>query len=327
MKKIVIHIGPHKTGSTYIQKMFYENRAALKETSVCYPEKGIGPQWGHCKLVEAIMQRDKSFLEVFFEKINDYSNTIISSENFWRLSADDLVFFKDYLLNFYIEVVFFKRDFMGLLLSSWQESVKHGGTVDWSQSLLRHVLRPFESQILNCGKTLEIWQEILHPERINIRNYDYILERNGNIFDEFLSSCSLDTNIQNQATDLVNKSLDFSSVELIRNLNRALKQKNILVHHNVREMYLKGRSASLDIEYIENFISNTRTKMSAESWGCETFEINFFKKFPEADREKSPLAGHKLYEMPNNDFMFDEACHYKFGELVDKFEKDLASLD
>jgi hypothetical protein len=327
--KIIIHIGPHKPGSTYIQKNFYESREVFKKTNTCYPEEGIGPQWGHHKLVEAIIKRDENFINIFFESINDYSKIIISSENFWNLSSDDLAFFNNFLHDFSIEILFFKRNFMGLLLSSWQENVKHGDVKSWSESLLHHVLRPFESPILHCTKTLKDWDNIINPERINILNYDHIVENNGDIFQETLTICGLHACAQDKkSVELVNKSLDFSSVELIRNLNIALKKRNISVNHNVRELYLKVKNSSRNIKYIENFINNNSVNTNFhKSWGCETFERLFLEFFPEVDKIVVSPTKEVLHRMPDSNFMLDEVCYNKFVKLVDEFERQLSSAN
>jgi len=39
MKKLIIHAGPHKTGSSYMQHMFVENMAALEKAGLVYPEE------------------------------------------------------------------------------------------------------------------------------------------------------------------------------------------------------------------------------------------------------------------------------------------------
>ena len=153
MKKIFLHIGPHKTGSTYLQKMFYENRYLLYKNNFCYPEKFISIQWGHNELPKYIKNKKEDILKNFILKIKKSNkNIILSSENFDKLTKEDLNFFKSLLEDYFdVKIVFFKRRLDELLISSWQEKVKHGYTKSWQRFLLDNILFVLFSSLLFLG--------------------------------------------------------------------------------------------------------------------------------------------------------------------------------
>ena len=45
MAQLVLHVGAHKTGTTYLQNLFHQNRAALADAGIYYPD--IGPNTAH----------------------------------------------------------------------------------------------------------------------------------------------------------------------------------------------------------------------------------------------------------------------------------------
>lgn len=72
MRTLILPIGPHKTGTTYLQQQLCERRAELLESGVLYPEAFIHP-FGHHLLFRAFnslrvdepIQRDLEGLAAF----------------------------------------------------------------------------------------------------------------------------------------------------------------------------------------------------------------------------------------------------------------------
>ena len=60
MPTLYIHTGLHKTGTTSLQKAFFDNRAALARQNVLYPDAGLSQKpfnWGHHELAYAMRRR------------------------------------------------------------------------------------------------------------------------------------------------------------------------------------------------------------------------------------------------------------------------------
>ena len=58
MTRFIIHIGPHKTGSTYLQNHLTQNRAALIGRGIYYPREWTTPEigWCHAELAQLLQQ-------------------------------------------------------------------------------------------------------------------------------------------------------------------------------------------------------------------------------------------------------------------------------
>lgn len=95
MSRLVLHIGTHKTATTSIQRFFHQNRAALAERGVWYPDYsliGRKPHYAHLGMVNGLSGRHDNFTRdearAFFaavrERVADHDLTVISGEPFYR---------------------------------------------------------------------------------------------------------------------------------------------------------------------------------------------------------------------------------------------------
>lgn len=275
MKKLYIHIGPHKTGSTYIQKALHDNASLLNECNLLYPLELIGPQWGHHKLVESIRNRDEETVLDFFSSID--KDCLISSENFENLNKEDIEFFVLNTQNkFELEVIFVKRSFSDLIISNWQESVKHGSDEPWSSFVLSHILQPFSSVILNQLETVNLWKG--YAKYLHILNYDHIKDEGEDLVDKLIELTHIEISESLATKNRINASLNYVDVEIIRILNSLyIKENGISPGTKIRDFYLKNKSLGLKgIDASVGIINNHLIDFSpADSWGISFFEKRF----------------------------------------------------
>lgn len=101
MTKVIIHVGSHKTGTTLLQSVLADNRAALKERGVYYPEtyRFIGKKRSTAISTNAHFEVPKSlgiygaqdreelagFRQHLLEIRQEYSKIILSAETFYRM--------------------------------------------------------------------------------------------------------------------------------------------------------------------------------------------------------------------------------------------------
>ena len=128
MPKYVVHVGPSKTGTTYLQSSLYHTRNALQQHGIAYP-----PNWWkkkavyhHEALVNKIAAGGDAVLEQSFADLNasDLKMVVLSSEGFPTLSRADLERFRDLLGGNAVEIVYYCRRWSDRLPSAWQQVVK-----------------------------------------------------------------------------------------------------------------------------------------------------------------------------------------------------------
>jgi hypothetical protein len=219
MAKLFLHIGPHKTGSTYIQKYCLENRDQLLNLGVNYPNEGRMEQvtpYGHHEIVEKVKTLEQNKLDEYFSQFFGSAITLISSENFDRLSLEEIKKLGQSLSRLDVRIIFYRRNCLDLLPSWWQEQVKHGETCLLENFILPHILRPFASHIVNPGVVLDLYASVFGKDNITIVDYDASLQRDGvlrPIFD------LLGIEWPAAKHEVINRSLKPELVEIIRTLN------------------------------------------------------------------------------------------------------------
>lgn len=316
MKKLFIHIGPHKTGSTYIQKSLYDNRKILRDNGLYYPEGLIGPQWGHHKLAQATAKKDKEVVQSFISDLGE--NSLISSENFENLKKDEVRWFIDHLEGFSIEVLYFKRDYQSLLVSSWQESVKHGGAETWERFYLRHLTRPYISPVLNGVSVLDRWSSN-DSIRIHVINYNKVVNSGGDVCASLLEKIPLSFGGIKLGDKSVNRSFDYSDIELVRALNLRARNEGCLRGHNVRDSYLNLKGISESIRFLLHSIRGRMILFDlAGSWAVHAMERHFFSNYPfEGEEELREVNSEKL--LPSSDVWLD----VEMVSLLEKVFQDI----
>lgn len=306
MKKLFIHIGPHKTGSTYIQKNLLENRNEFSENGITYPEQLIGPQWGHHKLVESIRAKEaRDIIELF---ATAEGHVFLSSENFEDLAEGEIEFFSSLIADYSVEIIFFKRSYSKLLVSAWQESVKQGESKNWSEFFLTHALKPFRSQILNSSAVIEKWEAI--ADKVHVFDYEAMLHQGVDIVTAMCEKVlGVDISVIPAA---VNKSMHLADIELIRILNNRYQTKTGKhPRTSIRDAYLKLK-AEKDDSIVSAFSlveKSSNVHSLDDSWIISFFEKRFAYKAKMYFQQD--ITDVSFYSLPDNNICLR-------NELVEK---------
>ena len=128
MKKLYLHIGTHKTGSTAIQYVLNRNKEFLAEQGWLYPIAGrTGKQIAHQNLAWALRRGTEFDFSALKHEIeaSKCMNVIISSEEFEY--CEDVEKVKEAFSFCEVEIVLFLRRQDDLLLSAYNQNIKAAG--------------------------------------------------------------------------------------------------------------------------------------------------------------------------------------------------------
>lgn len=179
---VLIHIGPHKTGTTALQAKLASAREELRERGVVYP----GPRGAHHAEARAFLNRPEGFtgdgppLKVKAWKRlvaiagRGEGTVVLSSEFFAWSTAEDRARLVEQIDPGRIHLLFVARNPGAVALSTWQQSVSSGNTITVEDWLLERFRRDqpgvggtdfwswADAAALAAG-----WSEVLDPARIH----------------------------------------------------------------------------------------------------------------------------------------------------------------
>lgn len=242
MNTIFLHVGPHKTGTTALQKFMLDNQANLFKQNLVYPKRYV-QIFGHHKFRDNIVNREITKDDVAFFKETD-NNFLLSSEDYISLSKEDFEYFKQCFEGFEIKVIYTWRRASLKLFSIWQEVIKHGGTIDFFQYYHEHLARPGTSQMLSPDLKVGMFSQVFGINNVSVLDYESSVGRDT-LINDFLSLLDIKWDdsfaISEQSAESTNKSMTLADVEIVRALNILAKQAGILDGGNIRLAYLKHK--------------------------------------------------------------------------------------
>lgn len=329
VKKLYLHIGPHKTGSTYLQKALYANADEIKKKGFIYPLRSTSLNIAHHDLAESYKAKNFYHVDAELQEIlsSKKYNIILSSENFDRLDLESVKKMKDDLKDYSVSIVFFSREPASLLVSSWQESVKHGSMLSWREYAFDHLLRPFQSNVLNKNRVLDVYSEVFGVESINIFDYSFYEKENIDIFEEFLRFCAAWPIDRKDKNKRINSSMKYSHIELIRVLNAKFSFVHGAVHHFVRTAfldYLKENPSCKNIEKLENIIEKDFELVSLDdSFSLNSTEKVFSDKYSNQKVVKSQIGvvESSCYKLPKSSWFFSSGAEVYIQLLFESLEE------
>jgi hypothetical protein len=138
-KKLIVHLGPYKTGTSTIQKTLYNNRRVLLRYGVLYPAIPIRGEAHH-----NIPWEDYSEIERIFGNWEKYANLacasriLISSEHFSAIPKDRL---EKIFANKIVEFFIYKRDRRDVIISHYKDRVKKDGNIIFEEYAKNYIKR------------------------------------------------------------------------------------------------------------------------------------------------------------------------------------------
>ena len=243
MKKLFLHIGTEKTGTTTIQSNLFSNRKALEDQGFFYPLSSTQKKTGnHRLLVTAAMNysntddfhqsnqlntdyKIKTWKENFLLEFNDeidrfmkgeLPNCIISSEHFHSrlLSLEEIKRLYNILQPYFsnIDIIVYLRRQDQMAASSYSTLIKSGGTRSYMIEQKKIPYYDYRSMI-------DRWSTVFGENAIKIKLFDRKKLQGGDIIQDFCGSIGLDSERLTLSKVKQNPSLSKEALEFLRQFN------------------------------------------------------------------------------------------------------------
>jgi len=267
MKKIYLHIGYNKTGTSTLQNTFFRQKAVLAKHGLLYPTKcrgkrrspahhalsesilyGLGESLPH--LATTSMYKEfsvKYFWDLLIEEIeqSDCTNVFISSESFINLRGreEQIEQIRTFLEGYDVKILIYLRRQPEFLEAAYNQSIKHGREKRTINELMETVW-PF----INYFDELEGWSSVFGHQNIIVRIYNTSLIEGGIVKDvlHLLGLTELENQFQKNGAisrrdKMANPRLPNNMVEFKRRINAKLNLPRSYDEHINRILQWAGR--------------------------------------------------------------------------------------
>ncbi len=190
MPKFIIHIGPAKTGSTYLQSTLFVLRPHMLKDGINYAANWWirrPSEIRHAQLLERLQNPPDRYTEEAFQQLrtSDAHTVILSCEGFAGLPRENLEYWRSLLGDSPVEIVFYCRRWSESIPSGWQQDVKGGRFETFPELWQRTLQDPFVRPSVNYTPILQNFCAVFGRESLRLVSYSNLRDRNVDIVTHF----------------------------------------------------------------------------------------------------------------------------------------------
>lgn len=204
MKKILLHIGTEKTGTTSLQTFFSLNKKSLSAADIWYPDSeklDYCHRHGHFPLAAATLHECPDFvtpkkhfkpIPIFKGLLADFearkeSTLLLSAEHFSsRCSKRQKLFYLRALLKSYpVQIIVYVRPQHELLLSAYSTFLKSGGKKTLEEVSRDRWLKTY-ANYFNYYNMLSGWWKVFGDENVTVRIFQKEQMPEGDLYRDFM---------------------------------------------------------------------------------------------------------------------------------------------
>jgi len=231
LKRLFLHIGFNKTGSTSLQQDLATNTEALARQGILYPHKPQAPymqRWQHVPLAAAVpgrhvpwlSQKKRKTLGRAYKRLfanlraTPHETLVLSSESFGGvdLGPKQIRWIRNRFAKYDTTVVAYIRRQDAYFLSTYQQNIKAGDTKPFGFDTYASI------KGLHFAQRLAPWRRVFGADKIIVRPFDPHLWPEGELYYDFLQVIDADRADMTPGTP-ANEGLDYRAVDLLRRLN------------------------------------------------------------------------------------------------------------
>jgi hypothetical protein len=225
-QRVFLHLGPPKTGTTYLQSLLDANERSFRDQGILI----AGTQAEHHEAANELLattsargvQVPEGALARLRRKVTAHRGDVVfSCERYSMLKTTHARTLRDAFADREMHAVFTVRDPVAVLPSRWQEKIKNGGTVGWAEFCARVAgERRFLRSMVRARGPLNTWSEVLPAERIHIVTVPAPGASRTLLLERFCEVLGVDLDaLATLEASRANRSMDLVGTELLRRLN------------------------------------------------------------------------------------------------------------
>ena len=232
-RRTYLHVGPPKTGTTFLQAAWFQHRQELADQGVLYHGDRQVDQFraaalalGKTSITERLTPAQQQAWRSLTSAVGEWQgDAIVSDEHYALASAPKAQAILEELggLTDELHVVVTARDLARQVPAAWQQSVKHGSNETFDDYWRRLAADPKAGfwHAQNLPSALDRWTQGIPPERVHVVVHGGPGSPRNLLWDRMCQVTGVDPSIL-QPVKQANESLGVVHVELLRRINAAL---------------------------------------------------------------------------------------------------------
>lgn len=223
MKRILLHVGMYKTGSTSIQAFLQRNQSLLDRHGCLCPVSGRGKVHRIChnplawSLREVRGYSGTSVWRELAEEIasSPHKSILISAEGFGTCTPTQIGIVRDFLQDHDVRILIYLRNPLSLMVSAFQQVIR--GEMRWHRSFADFLDRDLSH--CNYPAMIDHWASVFDRDHVIVRVLESVTAR-SNLFIDFLTHANLDRNVSWKYPKIANVTPSADTIRATWILNR-----------------------------------------------------------------------------------------------------------
>ena len=323
--EFVLHIGPHKTGSSHIQARITANEPVLASHGIALPLEWKRSKYdhNHTRLVDALYAGDSEALNAQVARLisGSQDRVLVSAEDLCLLPVSLVEELGQVLFRHNVTIVYYLRCWATRIYSVWQEQVRHGYVHSFKSYLAEHLIAPADSEIINPSLCLDRFSSVFGLSSIRVIPYEQTLSSSTDIYEHFASTVLGVDGVEAEVSgERTHASPSFMETEIARILNLTGARSG---HQRLGMTYLDHRSlftTSVIAGLLQGYVTNVEIDTQAEP--LPLLEYSFCRKYLGSIagiRTTNPLAPRKsLIQSVASTCLFDSKVRIEARRLARK---------
>lgn len=238
-RRVFLHIGAPKSGTSYLQDRFALNRDLIARQGLTFPQTKEGH---HFYPALDLIQRPwageleaaaGSWDALVAEASRTGGDVLVSHEILAAATPEQVARAKRSFAEDEVHIIYTARDLARQLPAEWQEMVKHQSPLSFRLFMDKvQESEPGESdfwfwRVQSLPDVLTRWGAGLEPAQIHLVTVPRKTAPKGQLWERFCSVVGLDPSLDYEDSDDLNATLGAAEVAVVRRLNRALRVKGL----------------------------------------------------------------------------------------------------
>lgn len=242
--RLVLHIGPPKTATSYLQRQFVDLRDDLARRGWLFPETGAAGNGAHhhlayfpAKFLDADGVHHGRLKALAADAERRGLNVLMSAEGLSTWKPENFERLRAIFGGRPLDIVYTVRDPVTLFHSHWSEQVKHGHTLSLLERHDQYFADPTRSRVINPLVVLDKLKD-LEATRLHVLLYEEIVRRKLDIFELFVREILGIDDLPPRALARANERNEIEMTEFVRALVTMTNERDRVHGRTLRQTFM-----------------------------------------------------------------------------------------